>query len=49
MNLTILLKHLMIGIKLLEIKWWNWYLEKIHENRDLLTKQNIDKFIEKFV
>ena len=34
--------------KLLEIKWWNWDLEKIYENRDLLTEQNINKFIEKF-
>ena len=34
--------------KLLEIKWWDWDLEKIHENRDLLNDQNIDKFLEKF-
>jgi acetyltransferase-like isoleucine patch superfamily enzyme len=33
--------------KLLEIKWWDWDDEKIKENADLLTKENITEFIEK--
>lgn len=34
--------------KLLEIKWWNWDIEKIKKNVDLLYDEDINKFIEKF-
>jgi acetyltransferase-like isoleucine patch superfamily enzyme len=33
--------------KLLKIKWWNWELNKIIENRDLLLSKNLDDFIDK--
>jgi len=33
--------------KLLEIKWWNWDIEKIEENFDLLLSNNIEAFIKK--
>jgi acetyltransferase-like isoleucine patch superfamily enzyme len=32
--------------KLLEIKWWNWDLEKIKTNLPLLLSDNVDKFLE---
>lgn len=36
-------------IKLLEkIKWWNWPLEKIKANVNLLQSANIDEFLKKF-
>ena len=28
--------------KLLEIKWWNWEIEKITENVENLTSENIE-------
>lgn len=31
--------------KLLEIKWWNWPIEKIHKNVELLTSENIERLI----
>jgi virginiamycin A acetyltransferase len=31
---------------LLKIKWWNWDIEKITENVELLTDENVDKFID---
>ncbi len=30
---------------LLKIEWWNWNIEKITQNTELLTDENIDKFI----
>lgn len=33
--------------KLLDIKWWDWDIEKIKENIPLLESGDIDKFIEK--
>ena len=33
--------------KLLDIKWWNWSIEKINENLSLLCSNNIDDFINK--
>ena len=33
--------------KLLEIKWWNWTIEKINDNLLLLCNSNIDYFITK--
>lgn len=33
---------------LIKIGWWNWPLEKIHENVKYLCGANIDEFIEKF-
>ncbi|WP_291725129.1 CatB-related O-acetyltransferase [Bernardetia sp.] len=30
---------------LLKISWWDWEIEKITENSQLLTDENIDKFI----
>ncbi len=32
---------------LLEIKWWNWDIEKIKANFDLILSPNIDDFISK--
>lgn len=34
--------------KLLEIKWWNWDIEKIKKNKDILYDEDINKFIDKF-
>ncbi len=34
--------------KLLDIKWWNWPIEKIHKNVHLLTNENIDQLILKY-
>jgi len=34
--------------KLLKIKWWDWDIEKIKANFDLLLQDDIDKFIDKF-
>jgi len=31
-----------------KIKWWNWSIEKIKINIDILESPNIDEFIEKF-
>lgn len=33
--------------KLLDIKWWNWDIEKIKENIASLTDSNIEEFIKK--
>ena len=33
--------------KLLEIKWWNWNIEKIKENVHLLCSDNLSAFVEK--
>ncbi len=33
--------------KLLQIKWWDWDIEKIKENINLLLSENIDLFIQK--
>jgi lipopolysaccharide transport system ATP-binding protein len=33
--------------KLLKISWWNWDINKIRENTDLLESPNIDGFIKK--
>jgi acetyltransferase-like isoleucine patch superfamily enzyme len=32
--------------KLLSIKWWNWDIEKIKANAELIQSKNIDQFIE---
>ena len=32
---------------LLKIKWWNWDIEKIKENFDLILSPNLDEFISK--
>jgi hypothetical protein len=32
---------------LLEIKWWNWDIEKIKAEFDLILSPNIDEFISK--
>lgn len=32
--------------KLLELKWWDWDIEKITKNIQLLTSDNLDKIIE---
>ena len=34
--------------ELKRIKWWDWPLDKIKENYQLLQSSNIDEFIEKF-
>lgn len=34
--------------KLLEIKWWDWPVEKINENIPMLEQGDINLFIEKF-
>lgn len=34
---------------LLEIKWWNWDIEKIKANFDLILSPNIDDFISKHI
>lgn len=34
---------------LLTIKWWDWDIEKIKENFDLILSPNIDQFIQKHV
>ena len=34
-----------IIVKLLDIKWWNWDIEKIKANFDLILSPNIDDFI----
>ena len=31
-----------------KIKWWNWSIDKIKDNVELLQSENIDKFIKKF-
>lgn len=36
-------------VALLEIAWWDWKIEKIHSNIDLLESNNIDNFIKKHV
>ncbi len=33
--------------KLLEIKWWNWEIDKVKAEIDLILSDNIDNFIEK--
>ena len=33
--------------QLLKIKWWNWDIEKIKNNFDLILNNDIDKFIKK--
>lgn len=33
--------------KLKKIKWWNWHLNKIMENRDIMESSNIEQLIEK--
>lgn len=33
--------------ELLEIKWWDWDIEKIKDNFDLILNDDISKFIEK--
>jgi len=35
--------------KLLEIKWWNWSVETINKNIELLCNKNIDEFIKNHV
>lgn len=35
--------------KLLEIKWWNWSVETINKNVELLCNKNIDEFIKNHV
>lgn len=35
--------------KLLKISWWNWDIQKIKENVDLLESKNIDDFINKHI
>ncbi|AZQ65567.1 CatB-related O-acetyltransferase [Flammeovirga pectinis] len=32
-------------LKLLHLKWWNWDIDKITENLDLLTSQKIDELL----
>ncbi len=34
--------------RLLTIQWWNWQIEKIHENIPLLLNSNIEVFLKKF-
>ena len=34
--------------QLKEIKWWNWPLNKIMENRDIMESSNIEKLIKKY-
>lgn len=34
---------------LLEIKWWDWPIEKIKENLDVLQSSDIDRFIKRFM
>jgi carbonic anhydrase/acetyltransferase-like protein (isoleucine patch superfamily) len=33
--------------KLLRIKWWDWSIERIKENRPLLLSNRIEEFIQK--
>ncbi len=35
--------------KLLKISWWNWDIEKVKENANLLESSNIDDFIRKYI
>jgi lipopolysaccharide transport system ATP-binding protein len=32
-----------------KIKWWDWPIEKIKANLDLIESHNIDEFIERFI
>ncbi len=33
--------------KLLSIKWWNWEIDKVKDNLDLIMSEDIDVFIDR--
>jgi hypothetical protein len=42
-----LIERALAASKLLAIEWWNWEIDKIKDNLDLILSENIELFIDR--